>query len=283
MRLQDQVRKCVVYIGHARPNDDDNIDAIATGFLIEHQGGCYLVTCAHVVHELEDSPLGIRLNDQDRRGRVDRIEMPHWVRHPTDETIDVAVMRYNIPTWVDYDAWITKWFVTESKRESKNIGAGDLAYIVGLYRNAPGVGRIAPIVHTGHVAMMEDDEKIPAADWRNDDAPQVPISAYLVEAQTLDGLSGSPVFVRRSLFTRVNIPALDPNPLNATLHGTVWFLGLWRGAWFGPPDTNVQLPRNALALNPKIPTGMGIVVPASQIIEVLDYAAQQPVDLVANT
>jgi hypothetical protein len=78
--------------------------------------------------------------------------------------------------------------------------------------------------------------------------------AALVEAQTLEGLSGSPVFTRK---------------------GEKWalfLLGIYQSAWDGRPGEVLEKDRNLSGKGFRVPVGMGTVVPAWKIIDILDYA-----------
>mgnify|MGYP003345749405 CR=1 FL=1 len=103
MRLHDDLRKCVVYLGDPAPNDETGLSLVrGTGFMVFHGkfAGSYLITAGHVAKEFEDRPFGIRLNDRSSLARVDRIDEAKWWYHP-DSTVDVAVMQYEPPDWAD--------------------------------------------------------------------------------------------------------------------------------------------------------------------------------------
>jgi len=260
MRLYDDARKLVVYLGYPKAgNNRDLRTIVGTGFLIEHDNTSYLVTAGHVAQLLEDRSVGVRLTDRRNFARVLEFSNIKWWFHQ-DASVDVAAMEFSTPEWADVSPWHTKWFVTAFKRGTKNIGAGDMAHIVGAFKFLPGTKRNMPTVHTGHIALMADEEPIPIKHWRTE--------GYLIEAQTLDTLSGSPVLVRRSLTTKMKISNLDSKPLNVWLHGSLWLLGLWHGAWYGKPKERGRIPGNDV----RIPAGMGICVPAIKIIEVLERA-----------
>jgi hypothetical protein len=124
--------------------------------------------------------------------------------------------------------------------------------------------------------MLPGDERVPVADWTDSSGKRrLFVEGYLVESQSLDGLSGSPVFVRPELnlnFSNSLRPGPD-NPMPETkpeisaVRNAVKFLGLWQGAWDAPPDEvlAVQTGRDV-----RVSVGMGIVVPYERIIDVLE-------------
>ena len=61
----------------------------------------------------------------------------------------------------------------------------------------------------GNIARLPGEERIPV---RADNKPSGSelVDGYLVEAQTLRGLSGSPVFIRPSLILSLNAQRSDP-------------------------------------------------------------------------
>jgi hypothetical protein len=268
MRLNDEVLKLVVYLGWPGVLKGGEVfDVEGSGFLLDSGGTKFVVTAAHVARTL-DSPFGIRMNNKEGRAQTDHVQEPNWIFHPTNPLADVAVMKYEPPEWADVDYWIPKWSITDFKRRTKNIGPGDLAYIVGAYYFLPGEKTVTPIVHTGHIAMMSD-EPIPMQDWRAPEpekADPIETYGYLIEAQTLPTLSGSPVFVRRSVGTKQIVNGHNEGaPLKVWLHGSLWLLGLWQGTWFADPSAALKLRGRPLKVN----VGMGVTVPAVQLLATL--------------
>jgi hypothetical protein len=269
VRLQDNVADCVVYLGTCLNSSDlsgKDMRLEGTGFIILYGDASYVVTARHVAQDLEP-PFHIRYNNKQGLFQAQEIDSGTWWHHPVDNTADVAVMQIEVPSWAEVSPWIPKWFVSRYKKRTKDIGAGDLAYIVGMYKWCPGETLNTPVYHTGHIARM-DIEPIRCGDWRKKrSSSSIEMDACLIEAQTLDGLSGSPVFVRRSIATTMLIPHMQATPLKVWVHGSVWLLGLWHGAWFGHPIEEVI--KNT-GPGVKVSAGMGVVVPAWKILEVLD-------------
>jgi hypothetical protein len=266
VRLADDARKCVAYLGYRASDDDSEIEPIATGFLVSAGRGTFLVTARHVAEDFGSDPFVVRLNDKNGVGKNDHVDKAEWFFHPNDENIDVAILEYSPPDWTDYVPFPRKAFLSEFKLGTKKIGPGDIAYVVGVFSLLHGKRRNIPAVHTGNIALMADDEPIPLQDWR-DPASTIPMETfgYLVEAQTLPGTSGGPVFVRRA----VDMKAAHGN-LEAWSYGSVWLLGLWQGSWYGAPERYLKLP-TADDEDVKVALGVGVVIPAIQIIEALEH------------
>jgi hypothetical protein len=201
MRLGEDARRAVVFFGTRNPEPKGPaIRYGGTGFLIGHKQDdftfVYLVTAAHVARSLARfGEFVTRVNMKNGPATEEWAEGVNWYFHE-DGAVDVAVAEYVPPQGHDCVYFPSDQFLTKERREGKNIGAGDLVQIVGLFRLLSGTNRNLPIVHTGHLALVpEEGETIP----QEHDGKIVDVEGYLVEAQTLQGLSGSPVFIRRTL------------------------------------------------------------------------------------
>jgi hypothetical protein len=206
MRFPDEVRKCVAFIGREIVDENGIIRQkfSATDFFVavESESNAsithvYLVTGTHVVSALRDTEYFIRLNTQS--GKSIRINGPPyntWLFHPTDpDHVDVSVCELTPPAGTD-----TKWLPismlhpgrpihANPQIDSEDVGVGDETAITGLFTGHHGTERNIPIVRMGNIAMMLE-EKVQTDHFGE-------IDAYLVEARSIGGLSGSPVFVVR--------------------------------------------------------------------------------------
>jgi hypothetical protein len=156
-----------------------------------------------------------------------------------------------------------------------DLGIGDIAYVVGLFHLLHGKKVNLPVVHTGHIALLPEDERIPVFN-RTTKKPQE-VEGYLVEAHGLEGLSGAPVFARSSTAVTAKLLYQGPPLLNiqkpeypvpGRLHGMTLLLGLWLGSWDGEPSETLAHEKGLKGR--RVPVGMGIVVPASKIAETLN-------------
>jgi len=269
MRIQDSVRNSVAFVGFAddRPGRG-GIDCIGTVFFLEYEDGAYLVTAKHVAKELDDVPFLLRLNKTDNvRSSNVPIDGMRWFYH-NDPNVDAAVLPFDVRSREFYAAYVTQpMILNESNMDEENIGIGCQCYIVGLFHLLAGQQRNLPVVHSGSIALLPGDEKTPVCDWDDPDGKRTRyVSSYLVEAQTLDGLSGSPVFVRPSvdiaLTTVSGRQIVARSPRNE-----IYLLGLWQAAWNAPPTEVLSVAGRG---NVIVPVGMGVVVPVMQIVEILE-------------
>jgi hypothetical protein len=108
--------------------------------------------------------------------------------------------------------------------------------------------------------MMPEDERVPVQGWLPTHGKTVGVEAYLIEGEPLNGASGSPVFIRRSIESR------DANKkLKTNVYGSVWMLGLLSNSWFAKPGRDYEI-----SVSNVVPRGINVVVPSMKINEVLD-------------
>jgi hypothetical protein len=198
----------------------------------------------------------------DSSGALDLCDVDEaaWYYHPNQD-IDIAVMQIGI-AGADWQPFPYEGFADhEQSALFSRFGVGDLVYIVGLYRLLPGRAKMSPIVHTGHVAMTPGED-IPI--YNTTTKKTINTRGYLVEAQTLEGLSGSPVFVRYT-----NPTGMSSGVGRVVAYtDSVFLLGVWQGAWDGIPGD--ILSEEIGSNNRRVPVGMGITIPSRRITEVLE-------------
>lgn len=266
MRISEDVRRCVVFFGI---ETDRGIQYGGTGFLvgIVEQGlvVSYLVTCRHVAKALErHNDAGgfiIRLNTKCGGANNAPIEHIPWCYHQ-DVTVDIAIS----PFWLSQEIFDHIYFdIFNYSITTSEVCCGDPISIVGLFRLHAGLERNVPIVHSGNVATLPDPkEKVILRDRITNDL--VHSDLYLVEAQTLDGLSGSPVFVHQ--FIDLPIAVNTPQGCYPKAFGVEKLLGLYTGSWDGEPGVILAADRNFRG-GARVPVGIGTVVAVEKIIEII--------------
>jgi len=253
MRVPDEVRQCVVFVGLPIKlrKGQVGLEFKGTAFFVgvpsesvEGLDYVYLVTAKHVAKRLEGQRFLVRLNTTDGRSGVLMGEGTRWWYHPTDESVDVALITFAPPPQFEYKRIQTSMFVSDEMIRDERIGTGDEVFITGLFAQLSGTERNLPVVRTGNIAMIPG-EPIPTGIGD--------IEAYLIEARSIGGISGSPAFVRET--TDLGI-------------GSFYFLGLMHGHWEIPTRkrNHVQNVYSAGTVN----MGIAIVVPARKILEVLN-------------
>lgn len=280
MRITDDIRRCVVFFGYEDvTSGKGGINCIGTGFLLEHDGLGYLVTAQHLAHDLGEDPFLLRVNKHDGTSANLHVDGAVWISHP-DPTVDLAAIPLFLNLREGYNIIYLGGETLELTKEqlvSENIGIGDLTYTVGLFRLMSGERRNLPVCHFGTISLFPDDEKIPTLDWRDPTGKKTILTeGFLIETQSLSGLSGSPVFVRsETMFDPSAFPLKAPPPRPLESRKVLWprvqlrLLGLWAGSWTLPPD-DVKAMQSRSPKGAQVPLGMGVVVPCYKIVEMLD-------------
>lgn len=237
---------------------------------VSMKGWTYVVTARHVIEDIrssaDDAKVIFRLNR--RKGATEFIETDasDWVFHPTDPMIDVAVLSW-LPPFGDFEISVLnqKTFATDEIIERDSIGTGDEVFITGLFSKRVGLGRNIPIVRIGNIAAMPTeaiDSEVGKASGG--------MHAYLVEARSIGGLSGSPVFVNLGPIRRMRKKWVFMTNKRSDPSGVFYLLGLVHGHW-DEKDTGKTFPLSDKRIN----MGIALVTPAQSIMEVLSQASLQ--------
>jgi hypothetical protein len=266
MRIPNDIRKTVVFIGHRPPGS--SFDPIGTGFFLMHEQTAYLVTARHLAEELGDSPYHIRLNHEDG-GAIDCYCDPLTIAEagarwffPDDPAVDVAAMPFIF--FIEKAGAQFEFLSTEmAATTAPLIETGDFCYVIGLFGLHPGKRRMMPVVHTGHIAMIHDPrEPIPTEDWR-DKTNIIDVEGYPVEVANLQGLSGSPVLVRPTMQLQMDYES-GKTVKSVVGSNEFYLLGVWQGSWEGQSTFASSFERY------RVPVGMGVVTPVEKLLELLN-------------
>lgn len=274
MRISDDIRKCVVFLGYAdNTPGGGGIYCVGTGFLLHYKDVAYLVTVKHVALALGSKPFVFRVNRHDGSSGNLHGDQVKWYYHP-DENVDIAVIPCSIGLESGFDAlYISDTLI--SPAGEKNIGIGDMCYTIGLFRLLAGEGRNLPVVHTGNIALLPGDEKIPVRDWDEPEGNKSRyIEGYLIESQSLDGLSGSPVLARPTIDLAFGRDESGEAVNSKLARSDIFLIGIWQGAWTAPPD-EVMSAEMAQGKSVRVSLGMGVVVPITKLLELLETSELQ--------
>ncbi len=261
MLIEETFRKCTTYLlVDGRNPETSAIERrlVGTAFFttVSNSRGAeiiYAVTAQHILDMTEDmGPLFVRMNTF--TGYWD-FEAPHsrWVRH---ESTDVAVVRVGVPHDADLLSLHQNFLLTDQMVIDHKVGPGDELFFTGLFSEHPGRTRVIPIMRFGMLSMMPH-EPITVKDLR----VAKEIDAYLVEARSWGGHSGSPAFVY--------YPAdRMGNSISVATRLPVFLLGLVQSHYEIKSD--VELTGDLLGTG-QVPINAGIaaVVPSQKIIDLL--------------
>ena len=263
MLVPDEIRKCV---GFAAYKLGDEYVVAGTVFFVGYfydQANSFTfgVTARHVIDGVReisaDGKLYLRLNFRDGSARYVGTELSKWRLHATDSSVDVAVFPVPMKDEYDHLAYPTSEFATDTVIKQEDIGIGEEVFLAGLFFGHFGEKRNIPILRVGNIAAMPE-EPIDTEMGRMD--------AFLIEARSIGGLSGSPVFV--------NLGFVRPD-----LHGKMRFfegesirtskfylLGLMHGHYRKGQEKDLARFDDREPIN----MGIAIVVPANKILEVIE-------------
>ncbi len=259
MVLDDEYRQCVMFLG---VREDGKFRPRATAFVVSYRQDGYsfnhLVTAQHVIDRLLQGghEIWVRMNLTDGTAGEFRIDDKAFRYHPDNafEATDVAVCPLPIlqpersDAVAEMDVRTVALNSDDAMAYTSGAQRGQEIAIVGLFRSHFGNERNYPIIRNGHIAMMRDVfVRTTYCGY---------IDAYLVEALSIGGLSGSPVFL--------TIPA-------GIGVRKVRLLGLMHGH-FDVQNMNEDVVADSQ--NPSttgIQTGIGVVVPVQKIIETIEH------------
>ena len=268
--LSDRELNAVVFIGV----DEGGVRRWGgTGFILHHEDAGrrfhYLITAEHVVRAArdasDDGQVWIRYTSNE--GNAKEIKAPgefHFGSELADGA-DVAAQILHLHDDVTPCVSANR-IVTDEVVRSYEVGPGDTTFAVGLYVRMPGSQSISPIVRSGIVAALPLDryQKLPYS-----------FVPYLVESHSIGGLSGSPVYLV------LREPFIDGKHFGGVLTET-FLLGLAHGHWdlnvrTGGLDSDESAGHSDGSFHyelgdsiQKINEGIAVVVPGSQILDLLN-------------
>ena len=265
MLVPERVRKCVFFLGIKQ---GDQFRPRATAFAVEideqQHRWCYLVTAEHVVARSLSlrCDLWLRVNRWSEEPAEIKIDSSSWYFHPNSAEVatDVAVCPISFDSSEEIDPvpiyGPRTVAATRTVIDDVRIGVGDEVIVTGLFRSHYGQQRNVPIVRVGNVAMLDGDPV------RTKNGSYV--DAYLIEARSIGGLSGSPAFV--------HLPGIRTIEGKTDLFGTkpfyqIYLLGLMHGH-FDVEDLNLDVVLDdAKDASSGIHSGIGVVIPVEKIID----------------
>lgn len=296
MFVPEVIRECVAFVGLHSKKYNGNFKLGGTAALIRMElagdslMAYYAVTARHVIEKIKsnstDDKAILRVNVKNAEAKQIETNCSDWVFHPTDSSVDVAALQLkHLPDDLDHKFLSVASFIHPEELNYARIGIGEEVFLAGLFVSHSGTKKNIPIIRVGNIAAMPHERiKTQSGD----------IEGYLVETRSIGGLSGSPVFVL----------TIEPNPLEVVRkQGTLnitkptgesatfevdagEFLSaekrmlprpysLESFCLFGLMHGHFNLPKSAQdgvvedAEGDHINTGIGIVIPAAKIWEVL--------------
>lgn len=268
MIVPDKLRRCVAFIGYQMA--DNSFRMAGSVFFLgqEQENGkaepVYAITARHVIDGIRSLGLDkvwLRVNFTDGQARWMITELDQWFYDP-DQYTDVAILKTGLDSSYDHLVYPYGSCANKKTLVDNEVGLGDEVFITGLFRHHHGNTKNIPIVRVGNIASMNEEEV--QTKWGK-------IDAYLIEARSIGGLSGSPVFLNLGITRYIN------NSVQQSTGGPMIFLlGLIHGHYdihdnaLDNAEDDAADPLNVAKVN----TGIGIVVPMHTVFEVIEKYEQ---------
>lgn len=273
-RIRPGLLDCVVYLYATEADAQAGTPKGGTGFLVGvshapipggppgsitvkfgQPGHLYVVTAAHVINQGYTT---MRINTKDGGAAVLPLPSPdNWFHHP--DGCDVAVCPIDLsPSVYEFDLIPREEFIVATDcvlDENARVGPGDDAFFVGRFNTHEGQRQNQPTVRFGNVAALPGDPIESESGIKQE--------SFLVEARSLSGYSGSPVFA-------CGLPYLSGSGPLSPMAAAV-FMGLdWchLRSFERVRDEHKNLLGEELYVRQNL--GMMGVIPAWRIAEVLD-------------
>jgi hypothetical protein len=245
---------------------------VGTGFLISVadkrlQPGAsfvYLVTNRHVIqpgiedgHPCEVVNYQIRLNLTKKAQPLSSTVValgstPGW-EVPRNPSIDLAAVPVALdPRILDFKLISSDMILTDDVMRTRNVAEGDTVVFSGLFIQYMGEVRVEPIVRTGTLAMLPD-EQMPTT-------LRKPGKVYLAETHVFGGNSGSPMFI--------DIGGLRRGVLGPDYR----LLGVVAGEIFETEDFVLKV-ATSFTGNLMANSGISMVVPGDEVLALLNCDA----------
>ena len=218
----------------------------------------YGVTARHVIEGIKSKGLEevyLRLNMVNGNATWFKTEMNDWKYH-SDENVDVATIKLGFPQEIDQKFYPLSGSMTNDVKEQQQIEEGDEVFITGLFKHHHGNLNNIPIVRVGNISALPN-EKIQTRNHLMD--------GYLIEARSIGGLSGSPVYVNLGLHRHIE------GQIKQSTSGAIYFL---LGMIYGHYDINTteidEIIEDTPSGSDRVNTGIAIVTPVTKLIEHLN-------------
>lgn len=183
----------IFYIYPAEKDAQEGKNTGACGFYVGvtsnyGSNSCYVygVTNAHVLEAIEADAVYIRLNKKSGGIKVISIPQVEWHKHPAGD--DLAIYLYEPDPEIDFRVFFEENFLAKEDLEKHSIGVGDHTRTVGRYIMHSGKKYNTPVVRFGRISMIPG-ETIRQPNRKFDQ------ESFLVETYSVNGFSGSPVYL----------------------------------------------------------------------------------------
>lgn len=273
VNISDKALKSVAFIGI---REAGQFQPRATAFFVqwteEQHRFDHLVTAEHVVSGLlaKNQEIWLRVNLVSGGAGEIKLDPQAFCFHPENEAMptDVAVCPMSHVLTSEKDGETVEadiafldlsnggYLPSEAFKKDYMGRGGDIS-IIGLFRSHYGKNRNVPIVRVGTIAALPEEPV-----WTKYAGY---IEAYLIEARSIAGLSGSPVFAHPDLAME-----LSKGLTKAPRARGIALMGLIHGH-FDVRNLNEDVVTDEDIPERSVHTGIGVVIPVNKIIETIQH------------
>ncbi len=220
----------------------------------------YIVTNRHVSRGTRI----VRINTTAGGHRIMDLNSGLWVDHPNLDEVSVCPIP-PLSRYTDQHVGIgIEMLLTQEMVAELGVGPGDQTFTVGRFVNHEGVQRNMPSLRFGYLSMMPLE---PIRSKQPNDTI-LNLEDFLIEAYSVAGYSGSPVFL---YVPKWELEHSEGNDLKrqsvVETIGNIWLLGV---NWGHLPVTLNATTADGVKLEVCVNAGMQCVAPAWKILEVLN-------------
>ena len=192
-KVPDIILRNIVYLysdpEHAENSDKTGGSGFFIGFeskVISKKGDLYVVTNRHVIEEDHQT---IRFSSKD--GGTHILDLRgNWIFHPNGDDLAVASLRSSLNlNAISADLLVTSKEMNTSSEAPNTFGLGTEVMFAGRFMGFDGIESNQPSVRFGNISICPP---VPINIKRNH--KQFPQESLLIEARSLPGYSGSPVY-----------------------------------------------------------------------------------------
>jgi len=245
--LFGRCQKCVVFIGLREPQTGKFVP-IGTGFLVIAESSQHtfqnIVTAAHVIDKVIGDCVYVRVNKIGGGSHVLETRKHHWLRLNEQRVInDVAVCPANIPVDI-FDVHHIHLDEITASSNVPSVSLGEQVFLMGLFSSHYGEIHNTAVMRWARVAAIPDEPIQTGLGF---------MDGFLIEVQSIGGLSGSPLFAR--IGTRLDLPII--------------FAGMIQGHFLiENPEDNIS-PSGKPRSTGQINSGMAVVIPMHEVSKVI--------------
>ena len=190
-RIPDNLLDCVIYLYPSEAAAQDGERFGGSGFLVgvhipfEQPPKGFLICVVTNKHVIDGGSMVVRINTHDGLHDVIALDGQRWFLHPKGDDIAVCPIGLN-HTHHKFRFITYNQFATREILEMFDVGLGDEVFVAGRFIGRDGRQKNTPTVRFGNIAQMPGEPIISEGHAQE---------SYLVEARSLPGYSGAPVFL----------------------------------------------------------------------------------------